>query len=138
MTEAEWLACVEPNKMDMMLGSTVSHRKMRLFAVACCRRIWPLLHDERSRNAVDRAEELAGDRTKFRFRGDDPVGRAAYAVVTEAVHAYRTARWNEDEDWDGENEIDPHRSAAYAAYDAYAYSRPPGYGAAACAVGEIQ
>ncbi len=59
MTEAEWFAATDPRPMQAFLRDKVSDRKVRLFAVGCCRQIWSVLKDERSQNAVVVAEQYA-------------------------------------------------------------------------------
>jgi hypothetical protein len=59
MTEAEWMDCTDPHKMMGYLRDKMSDRKLRLFACACCRRVWHLLSDERSRKAVEVAEKFS-------------------------------------------------------------------------------
>jgi hypothetical protein len=76
MTEAEWLASTDPQLMLQHLRGKASDRKVRLFGVACCRRVWKSLEHEAFRQAVRRAESYA----------DGLVGRA------ELLEAYEQAR----------------------------------------------
>src|SRR6266542_5998213 len=60
MDEQAWEACGDAQAMMQFLrGTRASGRKHRLFGCACVRRIWHLLGDERSRNAVVIAEQFA-------------------------------------------------------------------------------
>jgi hypothetical protein len=58
MTESEWLTCADPHPMLELLRAKASDRKLRLFAVACSRRIWNLI-DPLGQAAVDIAEAFA-------------------------------------------------------------------------------
>jgi hypothetical protein len=59
VTETDWLAATDPDPLLEFLGGAATARKLRLFACACCRRIWDRLADERSRLAVSVAERYA-------------------------------------------------------------------------------
>lgn len=59
MTEGDWLAGTDPLPLLDFLDPQVSERKLRLFACACCRRVWPLLTDPRCRQAVEVAAGFA-------------------------------------------------------------------------------
>src|SRR5262245_7840693 len=61
MTEAEWLACGDPEPMVEFVHDEVSDRRLRLWACACCRRIWTAITDPGSRRAVEVAEQYADE-----------------------------------------------------------------------------
>lgn len=113
MTEAEWQACTAPKRMLAHLRDHASDRKMRLVAVACCRRVWPWLTDDRSRNAIAMLERFvdgAASRSELesaaREANDRSVtGRStsdayddrheipAAVAVAEAVRAFSHLKW---------------------------------------------
>lgn len=76
---------------------TLSRRKQRLYAVACCRRIWHLLPDECCRNAVVVAEQFADGlaTTKAIQQAQSSALRTA-TTVTEpvAIDAAWAAVWS--------------------------------------------
>jgi hypothetical protein len=94
MVEFLWGKCI-PEDVPLGSGKVIqvpdyphsrpSHRKLRLFACACCRRIWHLLRDPRSRTAVEVSEQYAdGQATEQQLRD---AGVSAEAVASTAYHA---------------------------------------------------
>lgn len=81
MTAGEWATCNDPRPMLDQIGHRATDRKLRLFLTACCRRIWPLLQDERCRRAVEVAERFA----------DGHANREALEAAHEAALAARAA-----------------------------------------------
>jgi hypothetical protein len=88
MTQADWWACGDPQEMLAFLKTSglLTDRKARLFAVACCRRVWHLMRDERSRQAVDVSEGLADD--LVHEEAWQPAADAAIVALVAASEAY--------------------------------------------------
>ncbi len=61
MTEAEWLAATDPKPMLAFLRGKVGERKLRLLAVACCRRLEALNGRKTIRKVLSVAERFADD-----------------------------------------------------------------------------
>jgi hypothetical protein len=88
VTEEEWDRCEDPEAMLEFLRGRASDRKLRLWAAACCRRVWTYLAAERARRAVEVSERYA-----------DGVARrgeliAAYGATTGRSHAELAAGWS--------------------------------------------
>jgi hypothetical protein len=80
MTEAEWLACADPDKM--LPTVPVKPRKLRLFALACCARVDDLITDPRSQAALEFAEQHV-ETPVNRQKGRTAIFNAADAVGEE-------------------------------------------------------
>jgi hypothetical protein len=81
MTDEEWLSCKDLFLMLRFLQWKLSDRKLRLFAVACCRRHWDLFVEPHARRAVEVAEQFADGMATEKER------EAAHAVSEEAFQA---------------------------------------------------
>ncbi len=62
MTEDEWRTCTSPEAILNFLTDKASPRKLRLYAIGCCRRIWQYLNDDRCRYAVEVAQRFVDGR----------------------------------------------------------------------------
>ena len=111
MTENDWLEGTDPTPMLEFMWGKATQRKLRLFAVACCRRIWTQMTDTRSRHAVDLAERSA----------DEPVSDRELDLASGAAEgAYEDSLTNDEGKAVGDD--DPRTAAAAAA----SYASSPG------------
>jgi len=104
MKEKRWLSCKEPLPLIEYLGKTDlwTSRKVRLFGVACCRRLAHLLSGKAIRAALETAEQFADgmatakklasaekrawEAQKGPFPDDERAELGAYAMAAEAVY----------------------------------------------------
>ena len=101
-TWKDWLACSDPRRMlNHLYNFLPDPRKMRLFACACIRRMWPDLNDQPSRNAVSVAERYAdgqavGNDLKNAYKSlDTGVGIHVRAVDwTVYIELFCSEDWN--------------------------------------------
>src|SRR5687767_4093067 len=59
MTEAEWERCTDREQLLQFLEGCISLRKLRLFAIACCRQQWELFPPTPHRRLIEAAEQFA-------------------------------------------------------------------------------
>jgi hypothetical protein len=114
MTEAEWLAGGDPQQMLEVLFGQGRDRKLRLFACACVRRVWPSVRDRRCRIAVRVAERFADGLATPDER------TVAHHAALEATRRFGGARhWRPAEE----------AARDAAGYDAFAAARDAARGA---------
>jgi len=124
MTEAEWLACVDPMPMLEFLRGKASDRKLRLFACACCHRVgnhlWSgsigqeaILTAEKYADGMATLEELDACRrlieSQLKLYPSEPVYDASYwacgrniqeKVEGSAFYAANRSTWSIDQSAD--------------------------------------
>jgi hypothetical protein len=95
MTESDWLSSGDPMAMLGILGNRTNERKLRLFAVGCCRTFRDMAQDESYRQAIETSEAFADGRatkaslrrTRLAIRAQGRILQRANAEPTEAHFA---------------------------------------------------
>jgi hypothetical protein len=136
MTDAEWGACTNPHVLlEALRGG--SDRKLRLFACACVREIWPLLTGRHGRHLVGVAERFAdgkattGEMFAARNAEGDCRSRHVPWTVWRAARAAATATTSPAA-WSAAVNAALASAKVHAAYAAHsAASEAPLHGAAA-------
>jgi hypothetical protein len=118
MTEQEWLECTDTHKMLHFVRDKGSDRKLRLFAVTCCRRVWTLLDDNTCKSSVEMVEKFC----------DGAITEKETADVVGRLHAHLAelkGDWPDPVDLvrrQAKTALDCWRSGAYIAAWEVAYS----------------
>jgi hypothetical protein len=88
MTEAEWLACGDPESLRRHVCARASERKLRLFAADCFRNVMRLLPDPRQHQAIATLDELAEGTA-------DPTARRQAAGLSRRAFAEFPSRFGQ-------------------------------------------
>jgi hypothetical protein len=91
MTEAQWLVCKDSIVMLGLRKITHRSRKLRLFAVACCRRIEKLMTEPSDRSAVSLAERYADGEATAQALADSLLSANANALRNPRDTSYERA-----------------------------------------------
>ncbi len=90
MTEKEWLESADPERMLKFVGDLDDERRLLRVAVAACRRVWPLLVDERSRQAVETIDRYShGQAADASLRAANQQAEAAFLARRQKEIAKR-------------------------------------------------
>jgi hypothetical protein len=111
MTEREWLACADPVEMLEFLRDKASGRKLRLFACACCRRVWHIMNHKAGQDAVCVAEHFADG-----FSSQDEMQiafNAAFAQAETMVNAWSSAQLDARQRLETQQELSRTETDAY-------------------------
>jgi hypothetical protein len=85
--ESGWLRGTNPTEMLRFLRGRARDRKLRLFMVACVRRVWDLLTDERSRRAVEVVERFVdGQATEEELRAAGSDATETLGLLAATLH----------------------------------------------------
>jgi hypothetical protein len=89
MTEAEWLTREDRNELLEYLQARAYDRELRLFACACCRRIWKHLKKKASRVVVEISEQFAAGLV---------TGERLNEAAQKAWDAFGMVQWSAESD----------------------------------------
>jgi hypothetical protein len=126
MSEAEWLVATAPTPMLVALRGRASDRKVKLFVCACCRRVWHLLSDSRSRLAVEAAERFADGQAGLGEvnAAEDAAEQAALDLEPDPEPV---AGWGTPDKSIRHQASDPAKAARAARLAAWIGNRSPGF-----------
>lgn len=99
MTESEWNTSTDPTAMLEFLRGKVGDRKLRLFAVACCRAIWWQLEEYRGYQEIVETLELVADEALTRADLDRAIEAAetfvsSFGPVRTVTRACQLDAWS--------------------------------------------
>src|SRR5262245_6114162 len=131
MTEAEWVDSGDSSALLELLRGRASERKLRLFLVACCRRVTALIPDQQRRAVVEIARRFPPEIDEI----EDVwhvFGRALGAVERFADGLATKEEYEEAE----EEALRYHRHYEMIGYRGPSPGQDPSYDAVAVSIGE--
>jgi hypothetical protein len=94
MTEAEWLACTDPEPMLEFLRDKICKRKLRLFACSVCRQLTSFVGTEEYARGIEAAEAYAdGGRMKAAMKRSRQALKERMALLVDTSGKGQSDEW---------------------------------------------